>query len=164
MKRSLTGIKPTGNVHIGNYLGAMRPALQLTETYESSLYFIADYHAMTTVHDRDVLSAAVYDVSAAWLSIGLDPERTLVYRQWARSEVFAPASCSRRTPIICSSVNLARFMCPSFRRPDSNFNWRKSAGAGHDQPKIIKRSLSHSSLWALLYEPDAGASGSNNIQ
>src|ERR1700674_1597494 len=50
----------------------------------------------------------------------------------ANSAVFAPASCSRSTPIICSSVNLARFICPSFRRPDSNFNWRKSAGAGHD--------------------------------
>src|SRR5437763_14913486 len=49
----------------------------------------------------------------------------------AKSAVFAPASCSRSTPIICSSVNLARFICPSFRRPDSNFNWRKSAGAGH---------------------------------
>src|SRR4051794_16056054 len=48
----------------------------------------------------------------------------------AKSAVFAPASCSRSTPIICSSVNLARFICPSFRRPDSNFNWRKSAGAG----------------------------------
>src|ERR1700709_338002 len=48
----------------------------------------------------------------------------------AQSAVFAPASCSRSTPIICSSVNLARFIGPSFRRPDSNFNWRKSAGAG----------------------------------
>ncbi|MDB4988108.1 MAG: trpS, partial [Myxococcaceae bacterium] len=52
MKRSLTGIKPTGTIHVGNYLGAMRPALRLVESYESSLYFIADYHALTTVHDR----------------------------------------------------------------------------------------------------------------
>src|SRR6202035_479419 len=48
----------------------------------------------------------------------------------ARSAVFAPASCSRSTPIICSSVNLARFICPSLRRPDSNSAWRKFAGAG----------------------------------
>src|ERR1700731_2702970 len=48
----------------------------------------------------------------------------------ARSAVFAPASCSRSTPIICSSVNLARFICPSFTRPDSNSAWRKLAGAG----------------------------------
>src|ERR1700688_4097329 len=49
----------------------------------------------------------------------------------ARSAVFAPASCSRSTPIICSSVNLARFICPSFTRPDSNSTWRKLAGAGN---------------------------------
>src|ERR1700722_12814614 len=49
----------------------------------------------------------------------------------ARSAVFAPASCSRSTPIICSSVNLARFICPSFTRPDSNSAWRKFAVAGH---------------------------------
>src|SRR3984893_15520010 len=48
----------------------------------------------------------------------------------ARSAVFAPASCSRSTPIICSSVNLARFICPSFTRPDSNSAWRKFAVEG----------------------------------
>src|SRR5260370_42228657 len=45
--------------------------------------------------------------------------------------VFAPASCSRSTPIICSSVDLARFICPSFTRPDSNSAWRKFAVARH---------------------------------
>lgn len=88
MKRSLTGIKPTGTIHVGNYLGAMRPALQLVESYESSLYFIADYHALTTVHDRLQLHTMVYDVAAAWLAVGLDPERTLLYRQSAIPEVF----------------------------------------------------------------------------
>src|SRR6478736_4148603 len=48
----------------------------------------------------------------------------------ARSAVFVPASCSFNTAIICSSVNLARFICPSFFRPDSNSIWRKYAGAG----------------------------------
>jgi tryptophanyl-tRNA synthetase len=88
MKRSLTGIKPTGTIHLGNYLGAMRPAMSLVESYESSLYFIADYHALTTVHDRGQLHTMVYDVAAAWLAVGLDPERTLIYRQSAVTEVF----------------------------------------------------------------------------
>lgn len=88
MQRSLTGIKPTGTIHVGNYLGAMRPALRLTETYESTLYFIADYHALTTVHDRNTLHTTIYDVAAAWLAAGLDPERTLLYRQSAIAEVF----------------------------------------------------------------------------
>src|SRR3984957_10958512 len=54
----------------------------------------------------------------------------------ARSADFAPASCSRSTPIICSSVNLARFICPSFTRPDSNSTWRKFAVAG--QPRSAR--------------------------
>jgi tryptophanyl-tRNA synthetase len=88
VKRSLTGIKPTGTVHVGNYIGAMRPALKLVETYDSTLYFIADYHALTSVNDRAVMSSTVYDVAASWLAVGLDPERTLVYRQSDIIEVF----------------------------------------------------------------------------
>jgi tryptophanyl-tRNA synthetase len=88
VKRSLTGIKPTGTIHVGNYLGAMRPALQLAESYESTLYFIADYHALTTVQDKQALHAMIYDVAAAWLAAGLDPERTVLYRQSAIPEVF----------------------------------------------------------------------------
>jgi tryptophanyl-tRNA synthetase len=87
-KRSLTGIKPTGTIHLGNYLGAMRPAMSLVESHESSLYFIADYHALTTVHDRGQLHTMVYDIAAAWLAVGLDPERTLLYRQSSVTEVF----------------------------------------------------------------------------
>jgi tryptophanyl-tRNA synthetase len=88
VKRSLTGIKPTGTIHVGNLLGAMRPALELVDSFESSLYFIADYHALTTVHDRAQLHTTIYDVAAAWLAAGLDPERTLLYRQSAIAEVF----------------------------------------------------------------------------
>lgn len=88
MTRSLTGIKPTGTIHVGNYLGAMRPALQLVDRYDSSLYFIADYHALTAVHDRAALHSSIYDVAAAWLAAGLDPERTLLFRQSAVLEVF----------------------------------------------------------------------------
>ncbi|MFT3928046.1 MAG: tryptophan--tRNA ligase [Myxococcales bacterium] len=88
MQRSLTGIKPTGTIHVGNYLGAIRPALRLAETYESTLYFIADYHALTTVNDRSALHTMIYDVAAAWLAAGLNPERTLLYRQSSLPEVF----------------------------------------------------------------------------
>jgi tryptophanyl-tRNA synthetase len=86
--RALTGIKPTGTIHVGNYLGAMRPALELADRYDSSLYFIADYHGLTSVHDRAQLHASIYDIAAAWLAVGLDPERTLLYRQSAVPEVF----------------------------------------------------------------------------
>lgn len=87
MKTSLTGIKPTSVPHLGNYLGAIRPALSLVEEYRT-LYFIADYHALTTVRDPDALRGYVRDVGATWLASGLDPEKTLLFRQSDVIQVF----------------------------------------------------------------------------
>jgi len=86
LQRALTGIKPTGNVHIGNYLGMIRPALELQEHYEA-FYFIADYHAMTTVNDGSVLRKFTLETAATWLAFGLDPSRTVLFRQSAVPEV-----------------------------------------------------------------------------
>jgi len=87
VKTSLTGIKPTHLPHLGNYLGAIRPALSLVDQYRT-LYFIADYHALTTVRDADELRRYIRDVAATWLACGLEPERTLLYRQSDVPEVF----------------------------------------------------------------------------
>ncbi len=87
MKTSLTGIKPTHVPHLGNYLGAIRPALRLSETYRTA-YFIADYHALTTVRDPAAMRGYVHDVAATWLACGLDPDKTLFYRQSDIPEVF----------------------------------------------------------------------------
>lgn len=87
MQRSLTGIKPSNAPHLGNYLGAIRPALRLAEEYESFL-FIADYHALTTLRDPVAMRAYTYDVAATWLACGLDPERIHLYRQSGVPEVF----------------------------------------------------------------------------
>ena len=83
----LTGIKPTGMPHLGNYLGAIKPAIELAETYEAR-YFIADYHSLNTVKDPDELRGYIYEIAACWLACGLDPERTLVYKQSAVPETF----------------------------------------------------------------------------
>lgn len=87
MKTSLTGIKPTHIPHLGNYLGAIRPALRLADEFRT-LYFIADYHALTSVRDRDSMQRYVRDVAATWLAGGLDPEKTVFFRQSGVPEVF----------------------------------------------------------------------------
>ena len=91
-QRVLTGIKPTGTPHIGNLLGAIRPALRLADEGLEAMYFIADYHALTTMHPpdhtADDLRRSTYDVAATWLACGLDPERTLFYRQSDVPEIF----------------------------------------------------------------------------
>jgi tryptophanyl-tRNA synthetase len=95
-KVSLTGIQPTGapvdaeaggTLHLGNYFGAIRPAVRLTERYDG-LYFIADYHALTSQREPAALRRNVYDVAAAWLACGLDPQQTILFRQSAVIEVF----------------------------------------------------------------------------
>ncbi len=84
---ALTGIKPTGQPHIGNYLGMIKPALELAKEYQA-LYFIADYHALTTVKDRKELEDLTYQVTATWMALGLNPEEVIFYRQSDIPEVF----------------------------------------------------------------------------
>lgn len=86
-KVSLTGIKPTGEPHLGNLIGAIRPGLALADEYET-MYFIADYHALTTIRDPKLLAHFSRSVAATWLAAGLDPDRTLFYRQSDVPEVF----------------------------------------------------------------------------
>jgi len=86
-KVSLSGIKPTGIPHIGNYFGAIRPALELAQEYEAR-YFIADYHAINSIKDPSLLKEMVYEVAAAWLAAGLNPDKVLFYRQSDVPETF----------------------------------------------------------------------------
>lgn len=84
---SLTGIKPTGTPHLGNYLGMLKPALQLVENYKA-FYFIADYHGLTTIRDKQEMKQHTYEVAATWLALGLDPDEVVFYRQSDIPEVF----------------------------------------------------------------------------
>ncbi|MDZ4121604.1 MAG: tryptophan--tRNA ligase [Candidatus Cloacimonadaceae bacterium] len=86
-KIALTGIKPTGMPHLGNYIGAIKPALKLTQTCEAR-YFIADYHALNSNRDPVSMKNMIIEVAAAWLACGLDPENALIYRQSLVPETF----------------------------------------------------------------------------
>ncbi len=86
MPVSITGIKPTGTPHLGNYLGMIRPALALAESTEA-FCFVADYHAMTTIRDPGLLRAQTLEVAATWLALGFDAERSVLYRQSDLPEV-----------------------------------------------------------------------------
>jgi len=86
-KVSLTGIKPSGTPHIGNYFGAIKPAIELAKQYEAR-YFIADYHALNTIKDPILLKDLTRKLAATWLACGLDPETMLFYRQSDVPETF----------------------------------------------------------------------------
>lgn len=86
-KIALTGFKPTGTAHLGNYLGMIRPALELVRSYDA-YYFVADEHALTTVHDAPKMRDLSYEIAATYLALGLDPERSVLYRQSDVPETF----------------------------------------------------------------------------
>ena len=78
--RTLTGIQPSGKLHWGNYFGAMKSMFDLQDKGENFM-FIANFHAMTTVRDGAALRAATRDVALDYLACGLDPAKTVMYRQ-----------------------------------------------------------------------------------
>jgi tryptophanyl-tRNA synthetase len=80
MKRILSGIKPTGAPHLGNYFGMMKPAIEWQEKGEA-YYFIADYHALTTVQDPKALRENSLAVALDFLACGLDPAKAVLFRQ-----------------------------------------------------------------------------------
>jgi len=84
--RILSGIQPSGELHIGNYFGAMRQHVSLQDKGEG-IYFIADYHSMTSVRDAALRRELVRDLALDYLACGLDPERSILYRQSDLPEV-----------------------------------------------------------------------------
>ncbi|HBP23121.1 MAG TPA: tryptophan--tRNA ligase [Planctomycetes bacterium] len=78
--RILSGVQPSGELHLGNYFGAIRQHLELQHEGDA-LYFIADYHALTTVQDRERLSRLTREVAASYLALGLDPAKATFFRQ-----------------------------------------------------------------------------------
>lgn len=78
--RALSGIQPSGRLHIGNFFGAMRPQLQF-QTEHECFYFIADYHALTSNPSPDEIAQNIQDVAIDYISLGLDAEKTVFWRQ-----------------------------------------------------------------------------------
>ncbi len=82
MARILTGIQSTGTPHLGNLLGAIIPAIELSQDAKNeSLFFIADLHSFTTIRDAEQLKKNTYATAAAWLAFGFDTDKNLFYRQ-----------------------------------------------------------------------------------
>ena len=80
--RVLTGIKPTGVPHLGNYVGAIRPAVAASRAQGvESFFFLADYHALISTQDPLRVQRSTLEIAASWLACGLDPERVAFYRQ-----------------------------------------------------------------------------------
>src|SRR3954467_2887165 len=78
--RILSGIQPSGALHLGNYFGMMKPAIELQEKGEA-FYFIADYHSMTSLFDPEQRRKNTFDVALDFLACGLDPRKAVFFKQ-----------------------------------------------------------------------------------
>jgi tryptophanyl-tRNA synthetase len=82
MARILTGIQSSGRPHLGNLLGAIQPAIELSKNPENeSFFFIADLHSLTTIKDANARIENTHAVAAAWLAFGFDTDKNVFYRQ-----------------------------------------------------------------------------------
>jgi tryptophanyl-tRNA synthetase len=82
MARILTGVQSTGTPHLGNILGAILPAIKMAAaSRDESFLFIADMHSLTQIKDNSTIKENTYSTAAAWLALGLDPEKVIFYRQ-----------------------------------------------------------------------------------
>jgi len=104
--RILSGMRPTGRFHLGNYLGAAKNWVSLQNEYDC-YYFVADYHALTTEPDGHTVESKVFDLTADLLAVGIDPKRSVLYLQSQVPEVaelslmlsmVTPLSWVMRTP------------------------------------------------------------------
>ena len=96
----LSGVKPTGLVHVGNYFGAMRQFLSLQDDYQAYI-MIADLHALTTVQDSKKLKEDTLNLALDYLAIGLDPEKVVLFKQSDISEHAELRSEERRVGKEC---------------------------------------------------------------
>lgn len=86
----LSGVKPTGRPHIGNYFGAMRQFVEFEKDYDS-FFMIADYHALNGIQSREEMQANILGVAMDYLAIGLDPKKSIIFKQ---SDVSAHTECA----------------------------------------------------------------------
>lgn len=121
MARILTGIQSSGRPHLGNLLGAIIPAIELSKNEQNqSLFFIADLHSLTTIKDAEERTGNVNAVAAAWLAFGFDTDKNIFYRQSRIPEVTELAwylSCFTPFPML---ANAHSFKDKSDRLADVN--------------------------------------------
>ncbi len=80
--RVLSGIQPSGVKHLGNYFGAMKQHVELQDTYPGECFYcIVDFHALTSLHDAEAMRASVRDLAVSYLAVGIDPAKSLLFKQ-----------------------------------------------------------------------------------
>lgn len=149
MKRVFSGVQPTGNIHIGNYLGALKQFVELQEDHDC-VYCIVDMHSITVPQDPRELKKHILDVAALYLSIGVDPEKSIVFVQ---SEV--PGHAELSWILTCHAYTGELSRMTQFKQKNKG---KESAPAGlFSYPVLMAADI-------LLYDTDVVPVGSDQKQ
>jgi tryptophanyl-tRNA synthetase len=167
MARILTGIQSSGRPHLGNLLGAIVPAIKLSQQPgNESFFFIADLHSLTTIKDAAVRKENTQAVAAAWLAFGFDIERNLLYRQSRIPEVCELTwylNCLTPFPMLAnahsfkdksdrlSDVNAGLFTYPVLMASDIILYDADFVPVGKDQKQHVEMARDIASLFNNLY-------------
>ena len=149
MKRVFSGVQPTGNIHLGNYLGALKQFPELQDEYEC-IYCIVDEHAITVPNDPKELKAHILDVASLYLAIGIDPKKSIIFVQ---SDVSAHAELA--WILTCNAYTGELFRMTQFKSKSQN---KESAPAGLLMYPVLMASD------ILLYDTDIVPVGADQKQ
>lgn len=149
MKRVFSGVQPTGNIHLGNYLGALRQFVELQEDHEC-IYCIVDMHAITVPQEPKELKEHILDVAALYLAVGIDPKKSIVFVQ---SDV--PGHAELSWVLTCSSYTGELSRMTQFKDKSKN---KESAPTGlFTYPVLMAADI-------LLYDTDVVPVGNDQKQ
>lgn len=149
MKRVFSGVQPTGNIHLGNYLGALKQFVELQEDHEC-IYCIVDMHAITVPQDPKELKEHILDVAALYLAVGVDPKKSIVFVQ---SDV--PGHAELSWVLTCNSYTGELSRMTQFKDKSKN---KESAPAGlFTYPVLMAADI-------LLYDTDVVPVGNDQKQ
>ncbi len=169
--RILTGIQASGRPHLGNILGAIRPAVALSkEPNNESFLFIADLHTLTSLKDGDALRQNTYAIAAAWLACGFDPEKNFFYRQSRlagyHTELMWYLNCFTPFPMLSNahsfkekseklaSVNAGLFTYPVLQAADIVLYDAHLVPVGKDQRQHLEMTRDIASAFNRQYEEE----------
>jgi tryptophanyl-tRNA synthetase len=173
--RVFSGVQPSGLPHVGNYLGAFRNYIAMQERHEA-IYCIVDYHALTSTHDAELIRRNTYEMAVGLLSLGLDPERAVLFRQSDRPEhaelaylfsTVVPVSWVERTPSFKEKrrtqpddVNHALLTYPVLQTADIAIYKARYVPVGKDQAAHLELAREIIRAWNARYgelwiEPEA---------
>ncbi|HCC05656.1 TPA: tryptophan--tRNA ligase [Patescibacteria group bacterium] len=148
-KRLLSGVKPTGRPHVGNYLGAMRQFVDLAKSHESFV-FIADYHALNTIHDASQMRQNTIDLILDYLAIGLDPKEVVLFKQ---------SDLAEHTELcwIFNTFTTMPYLMRAHAYKDAQAKNKEINVGTFDYPMLMSADI-------LLYEPDIVPVGADQKQ